>query len=137
MTADLVIASLLRIAMADLAGARVLAASENRNAIYLLEQAAEKTIRAVLTHAGIHAGISHHLDEMVAKLPEMNALKTALRRVEHLGAYATSYRYPTSTGRIRDMPSRQVFDDSAVTVDEVLRQVASALRVELTPPPTT
>ena len=86
MSADLLITSLLRIATADLAGARLLAASENRNAIYLLEQAAEKIIRAVLTHAGIHAGISHHLDEMVGKLPATDAMKVPLRRIEHLGA---------------------------------------------------
>ena len=131
MSADLLITSLLRIATADLAGARLLAASENRNAIYLLEQAAEKIIRAVLTHAGIHAGISHHLDEMVGKLPETDAMKVPLRRIEHLGAYATSYRYPTSTGRIRDAPSPASFESSAVLVEAVLQQVARKLGIAL------
>ena len=65
MSAELLIANLLRIASEDLEGARLLAASNNRNAVYLCEQAAEKVIRAVVTSEGEHAGIKHDLAEMV------------------------------------------------------------------------
>lgn len=41
MSADRLIANLLRVGREDLDGARVLTASKNRNAIYLCEQAAE------------------------------------------------------------------------------------------------
>lgn len=58
MSAELLIANLLRVASEDLDGARLLAASGNRNAIYLCEQAAEKVITAVLTSEAIHAGIN-------------------------------------------------------------------------------
>jgi HEPN domain-containing protein len=58
MSADLLIANMLRIARDDLDGATVLASRGNRNAVYLCEQAAEKVIRAVLTSEGKHAGIS-------------------------------------------------------------------------------
>jgi len=85
MSAELLIANLLRIAKADLDGARILSAGGNRNAIYLCEQAAEKVIRAVLTSEGIHAGIRHLLDEMVSQIPDENPLKRELREVEHLG----------------------------------------------------
>jgi HEPN domain-containing protein len=47
MSAEVLIASYLRIAREDLAGARQLASSGNRNAMYLCSQAAEKIIRAV------------------------------------------------------------------------------------------
>lgn len=53
MSADVLIASYLRIANEDLAGARQLAATGNRNAMYLCSQAAEKVIRAVLTSEGV------------------------------------------------------------------------------------
>jgi len=69
MSAELLIANLLRIASEDLEGARLLAASGNRNAIYLCEQAAEKVIRAVVTSEGHHAGIKHELAEMVSAAP--------------------------------------------------------------------
>jgi len=42
MSAEKVIASYLRVAAEDLRGARLLAKNENRNAIYLCSQAAEK-----------------------------------------------------------------------------------------------
>ena len=42
MSADVLIASYLRIASEDLAGARQLSATCNRNAMYLCSQAAEK-----------------------------------------------------------------------------------------------
>ena len=51
MSVELLIANLLRIASEDLEGARLLAASNNRNAVYLCEQAAEKVIRAVAAFA--------------------------------------------------------------------------------------
>jgi HEPN domain-containing protein len=54
-SAERVIANLLRIAREDLEGARVLNTRANRNSIYLCEQAAEKLIRAVLTSEKIHA----------------------------------------------------------------------------------
>jgi HEPN domain-containing protein len=59
MSAELLIANLLRVAHEDLAGARLLASADNRNAVYLCEQAAEKVIRALLTAEGEHAGIRH------------------------------------------------------------------------------
>lgn len=97
MSAELLIANLLRVAKEDLEGAVLLASSGNRNAIYLCEQAAEKIIRAVLTSEGKHAGIKHHLDEMVDMVPDENPLKPALRDIEDLAAYATTFRYPTSS----------------------------------------
>ncbi|HZF49816.1 MAG TPA: HEPN domain-containing protein [Polyangiaceae bacterium] len=78
MSADLLIANMLRIARDDLDGATVLASRGNRNAVYLCEQAAEKVIRAVLTSEGKHAGIKHRLDEMVDLVPDENPLKPAL-----------------------------------------------------------
>ena len=131
MSADVLTASLLRIAVEDLTAVRLLAPSNNRNAVYLLEQAAEKIIRAVLTHEGTHAGTGHHLDEMVDRLSDANPLKATLRAIEHLGAYATSYRYPTSTGRIRTPPSPAELTAHTTKVEEILRTVALQLGVTL------
>jgi HEPN domain-containing protein len=72
MSADALIASYLRIANEDLAGARQLSLTHNRNAMYLCSQAAEKIIRAVLTSEGKNAGIKHQLDELVDMIPDEN-----------------------------------------------------------------
>ena len=132
MSVDRLTASLILIATEDLSAVKLLAPSNNRNAVYLLEQAAEKIIRAVLTHDGTHAGISHHLDEMIDRVSDANPLKPALRTVEHLGAYATSYRYPTSAGRVRNPPSAEELAANVATVERVLRAVAHHLGVNLT-----
>ena len=105
MSAELVIANTLRIARSDLDGARILHTHGNRHATYLLEQAAEKVIKAVLTAEGKHAGIKHQLDELVRLLPDENPLKPALRSIEELAAYATTFRYATSSGRIGKPPN--------------------------------
>lgn len=136
MSAELLIANLLRVAKEDLEGARTLSSGGNRNAIYLCEQAAEKIIRAVLTSEGRHAGIKHHLNEMVDLVPDENPLKSALRAIEHLSAFATSYRYPTPVGRIASPPTRAVFDENAAKVEAVLGSALARFKVDLTQPNT-
>jgi HEPN domain-containing protein len=134
MSAELLIANLLRVAKEDLDGARTLSSAGNRNAIYLCEQSAEKIIRAVLTSEGKHAGIKHHLNEMVDLVPDLNPLKPALRAIEHLGAFATSFRYPTPVGRIVSPPTRAAFDENAAKVDAVLKRAIAAFKVDLGQP---
>jgi len=132
MGAERLIANLLRIALEDLEGAIVLAAADNRYAAYLLERAAEKTILAVLTSEGIHGGIKHPLGDMVDKVPDANPRKPALRAIEELGVYATSYRYPTPPGRIVDAPSREETDAYVEKVRDAITQAAARFEVDLT-----
>ena len=131
MSAERLIASLLRVAKEDLDGARLLAAAANRNAIYLCEQAAEKIIRAVLTSESLHGGIKHQLDEMVDMVPDANPLKSALRGVEYLSGYATAYRYPSPGGRITAPPSPTVLNDSVEKVADLLADVSARFGVDL------
>jgi HEPN domain-containing protein len=130
--AEVQIASLLWLASEDLKAARLLATQSNRNAAYLCSQAAEKVIRAVLTAEGKHAGIRHLLDEMVNLVPDENPLKPALRAVQNLGAYATTYRYPTGTGRIIAAPTAADLTKHMAAVDTALTAAAAAFAVDLT-----
>jgi HEPN domain-containing protein len=132
MSAELLIANLLRVAHEDLAGARLLASADNRNAVYLCEQAAEKVIRALLTAEGEHAGIRHQLDEMVDLVPDENPIKPALRAIERLAAYATTYRYPTATGRIKASPDKAELDADIANVQRALDAAAAWFVVDLT-----
>lgn len=132
MSAELLIANTLRIAREDLDGALLLASRANRNAVYLCEQAAEKVIRAVLTSEGKHAGIKHRLDEMVDLVPDENPLKPMLREIEELAAYATAYRYPTSSGRIPTAPAGGEFGALAKKVDTALCEAAARFGVDFT-----
>lgn len=104
MSVELLVANFLRIAGEDLEGARLLSVADNRNAIYLCEQAAEKVIRAVVTSEGKHAGVKHDLAEIVDMIPDENPMKPALRAIENLSQYATAYRYPVSSSRTKRIP---------------------------------
>lgn len=131
MGADRVAASLLRIAAEDLAGAKVLTQGGNRNAIYLLEQAAEKTIRAVLTSESIHAGIGHDLKALVDRIPDENPIKSLLRSTEHLAGFATAYRYPSPEGGIKPSPSPKELESETAKVEAALGEVVRRLGVDL------
>lgn len=129
---DKLVASYLHVALIDFKDARLLAATGSRNAIYLLEQAAEKVIKAVLTSEGIHATVKHALDEMVDQIPDANPLKGQLRAVEHLSRYATSFRYPTAGGRILEAPKD--FDERAAKVERVLDEALKRFDVDRNDP---
>lgn len=131
MSVELRIASFLRVASEDLAGARALHELHNRNAVYLCEQAAEKIIRAVLTSEGLHGGTKHELSELIDVLPDANPVKPMLRTVEHLAAYATSYRYPTTRGRITPGPNAQEMSDALQRVAALLAEAARRFEVDL------
>jgi hypothetical protein len=66
---------------------------------------------------------------MSAEIPEDNPIKAQLRSLEHLTAYATTYRYPTPGGRV----IRPKADLGAVLrcVDMVLADVAGRFGVDL------
>jgi HEPN domain-containing protein len=120
----LFIASTLKIAAEDLQGARLLRATNNRNAFYLLEQAAEKIIRAILSSEDIAGNIRHQLADFVDLIPDANPLKTKLRDIEELAIYATTYRYATSKGKVPKSPPAEEFDRLAKKVEELLAGVS-------------
>lgn len=129
MSVEVRIASLLRVAATDLADSRVLAGTGSRNAAYLLEQAAEKVIRAVLTSEAIHPGIKHDLEQMVSMIPDANPLKPLLRDIEHLRQYATAFRYPTTEGRIPPLPAD--IGKSIAAVQAALGEAVARFGVDL------
>lgn len=134
MSAEQLIANLLRIASEDLEGAKLLRQAGNRNAVYLCEQAAEKIIRAVVTAEGKHAGIKHDLAEIIDLIPDENPLKPDLRAVEHLGRYATAFRYPVSSSRTKRILPAPDDDELLAAIDDtalVLGRAIAAFGVDL------
>jgi len=127
MSAERLIANFLRIASEDLEGARLLATAGNRNAIYLCEQAAEKVIRAVVTAEGKHAGVKHELGEIVDLVPDENPLKPRLRAIEHLSAYATTFRYPVSSSASKRIPTGPSPDQLQAAIDATAAALSAAL----------
>lgn len=129
----LFIANTLRIAREDLTGARQLAATGNRNAIYLCEQAAEKVILAVLTSENIlvRRDEHHQLGRQADKVPDDNPLKEVLQAMGDLTPYATTFRYTKPSGLIPEGPSMDVFNELSEKVESALNDVAARFGVDL------
>lgn len=71
---------------------------------------------------------------MVAKIPDANPVKTLLRGIEHLDAYATTYRYPSPRGRIKSAPTPAEVAQDIVKLDAVLVEIATRFSIDLTKP---
>ncbi len=68
---------------------------------------------------------------MVADVPDTNPLKPFLKQVEHLAAYATTYRYAGPTGNIKPAPDEPALEANIASVEASLLAAAKAFGVDL------
>lgn len=132
MSAETLIAAHLRLSSLDLREARVLAEVKGRNAVYLTGQAAEQLVLAIAQAEGIQFERSkkHLLDYMVSALPDSNPFKPALKELSWLEAYATTYRYPTPSGRLPKPPAEATLAEALLQTETLLRRVAGYFGVD-------
>ena len=103
MTAE-VVEGYFDIAKEDIEAAERLLNYVPRAAAYHLEQAAEKMVKAVLVAEGEDPGASHDIATLVDMLPTGHEWKADLAALSPLSRFATSFRYPTPTGRVPAPP---------------------------------
>lgn len=84
------------------AGLRLIADPANRMAAFHLQQAAEKLVKAVLLSRGLRITTEDSIELLVEELPQDDPWRTKLVALEPLYVYATSFRYPSPTGRRND-----------------------------------
>ncbi len=108
--------------------------SGSRNAAYLAAQAAEHLIRAVATSEDLHIQRkdAHQLDSTVRRVPDVNPDRAALQSITFLEAYATAYRYPTPTGRMPSVPSKETIEGALDQADRLIVTLSAYFGVELT-----
>ena len=111
------------------AAKRLIADPPNRFAAFHLEQAAEKLVKAVRLGRGLRVTADHNIEALVDELPTEDVWRTKLRVLEPLAAYATSYRYPSPTGKRKGGPSN---DEVLVWITTITGLSAEA-RTELNP----
>jgi HEPN domain-containing protein len=105
MSAEAKVASTLWLARDDAQDALLLAGKGRRNAAYHCEQAAEKFVKALLVWKGIDfPATEHRIDVLLECLPEDDEWMTQIESLEWLSAYATTYRYPSDAGNIKQPP---------------------------------
>jgi HEPN domain-containing protein len=131
MSDERLIANQLRLASFELQDAQTLIRS--RNAAYHAEQCAEHIVLALAQSEGIHFDRTYHhqLDRMVDRLPTENAFRQALKSTTWLETYATTYRYPTPSGRIREPPSPEKLNGVLDLLRKLLQEVSIHFDVDL------
>lgn len=130
-----VIAAQVRLAEGYLTDSKLLAAHTSRNAVNLLFQAVEAALIAVMTSEGLHAGraTQHQLGPMTEALPDKNPLKRLFGELEHLTAYATTYRYASAYGRVKPGPDARDLSDWQSRAGRIVTACAEHFRIDLSP----
>lgn len=98
------LAALVTAAERDLGAARRLLPDMPDQAIFHVQQAAEKLTRAVCEHAGLAVGRTHNIGQAAAMLPDGHPFKEDLLGLDNLSVAATAWRYPTPGGWFPAMP---------------------------------
>jgi HEPN domain-containing protein len=121
------LSALLYLATQDTEAAKLLAAHDNHYAAYHCQQAAEKLIRVLLLHHDIEPGLDHHLDVLVAKLPDNEPWKAKLAPLHKYTPYATTYRYATPGGRVPTSPEAGGVTSDAAHIAELIADARKQL----------
>ena len=115
--------SLMELAHRDLALAKLIQNSDPGNAVFHLQQAAEKLAKAVLTVEEILFGVGHQIGALAAALPSENVFRPDLASFDRFSSYATATRYPLPGGRMPRLPTKEFLDlgiqEVASLVDEI------------------
>ena len=102
------IEAFLQLAQEERAAAERLVDVLPRQAIYFVQQSAEKLVRALLEQQNISAGTSHNLRFLAGLLPEGHAMKEHLLDLDDLSPVATRFRYPSVSGRLAAITAAEV-----------------------------
>lgn len=97
----------------DMAAARQLMACVPRVSAFHLQQAAEKLVKAILSAENIHASADHNIGQLVASLPDGHEWKADLMELDYLSQFATTFRYPSETGKVKPAPERAKLEEFA------------------------
>jgi HEPN domain-containing protein len=128
LSAELLVATHLRLAAEALNAANLLFEAGNRNAAYLAEQAVEQLVLAIAQSEGIHysRGQQHQLDTMIRALPDANAFKASVHALSWLEAYATAFRYPRTKGGLTASPPAEKLKSALSAVTPLLSRLAAS-----------
>jgi hypothetical protein len=109
---------------------------KDRNSCIILFGAAENLVMAALKSEDIpnsqwRGSAQHQIDRMVDFLPDECSLKEKLRCLDPLTAYATTYRYPTVSGKAPKPMSEQDTRKMAITLAGLVKTYCEHFGIEL------
>jgi len=107
--------------------ARLMAPPPNRLAAFHLQQAAEKLTKALRLSRGLPATTEHRVALLLDELADSDPWKTSLLPLDRHSQYATAYRYPGASGRVKGAPT----ESETQTAIEEIRELLKQARLEL------
>lgn len=118
-----VIAAYIDDAALDLdASMRLIADPPNRLAAFHLQQAAEKLVKAVRLHRRLLVTADHSIARLLEELLPDDPWRAKLAPLAPLTSYATSFRYPSPTGKRKDGPERDEVLEWVQTIDGLITE---------------
>lgn len=110
----------------------------NRHAAYHLQQAAEKLVKAVRLDRDLEPTKEHRIEILIdgdyegkpPHLTEDDPWRDRLLALDPLSRFATAYRYPTTSGKLKDPPPAEELSSWL----EQLHTMLAELRAELLGP---
>ncbi len=115
-----------------------LASSGNRQAAFHLQQAAEKLTKAVRVHRGLAATKEHRIDQLVMgvsvgepqKLPDADPWIGKLMPLDPLSEYATAFRYPSTSGRLKAGPDSAAVKGWIARIRSLIKEARAELLIK-------
>ena len=104
MTSRRRLTALVTAAERDIGAAHRLLPDMPDQAIFHVQQAAEKLTRAVCEGENLAVGRTHNIGQAAAMLPDGHVFKEDLLGLDNLSAAATAWRYPSPGGRMSADP---------------------------------
>ena len=126
------IAAFLQLASEELGVASRIVEEAPRQCAYLLQQAAEKMARAILTAADVPFGPGHNLGQMADALPEDHPWMEKIRSLNKHSPAVTRYRYPTPEGRLLEPPGARRLAQDVKELTDLLKEARQFLRQDTT-----
>ena len=116
------IAAFLHLAQEELDAAKWLVERSPRQSAYLVQQSAEKLVRAILTDAEVKFGTGHSLAQMAEALPDDHPWIEKILPLDRHSPAATRYRYPTMAGRLLDPPAARELERDVAELADLLAE---------------
>lgn len=90
---------------------------------YLSQQAAEKALKALLIHCGIHFPKTHKIEDLIALLPGDIAPPSSVKTAVDLSDYAVDGRYPQNLEDVTKKEYGLALKKAEMVVDWVEKQI--------------
>ncbi len=121
------VTAFLQLASEELGVATGIVETAPRQCAYLLQQAAEKMARAILTGADVQFGPGHNLGQMAGTLREDHPWTEKIRSLNKHSPAVTRYRYPTPEGRLMEPPGPRRLAQDVQELTDLLEEARQFL----------